>query len=424
MARPFYGWTIVALSAWVNALAWSTRVTFALFYVALLDEFGWRRGEAALGYSLSWLLLLVFGPLAGRLTDRWGPRVVVPMGGLLLGAALALTGQVQTLWQYYLSFGVLGAAGMACIMMPAAAVVSRWFTQSRGTAMGIVSAGASSSAVLFYPLTVWLITALGWRNALAVYGCVVAVGIGPLAACLYRRQPTEMSAAPDGRLMPCDNALVAQSPHPQQMAVFQDWTLAQSLRTVSLWAVFVMWGLGVIGYQILSTHQVAHGLGRGFDPALLAWVFGLAGAFTTVGNLLGGVLSDRWGRGWVFSLGTLIAVIGIGFFSAVTGPHDLVKLVIYAVAAGMGFGMRISMLAAIPADLFQGKHFGAILGFVNGGGGVGGFIGPILAGYLFDVTGGYHLAFAVGALTVTGSAVAAWIAGPRKVRIAQASKVL
>ena len=183
-------------------MAWSTRVTFALFYVALLNEFGWQRGEAALGYSLSWLLLLVFGPLAGRLTDRWGPREVVPMGGLLLGAALALTGRVQALWHYNVSFGVFGAAGMACIMMPATVVVSRWFTQSRGTAMGIISAGASSSAALFYPFTVWLITTLGWRDALAVYGGVVAVGIGSLAACLYRRQPTEMSAAPDGRLAP------------------------------------------------------------------------------------------------------------------------------------------------------------------------------------------------------------------------------
>ncbi|MEE8290613.1 MAG: MFS transporter, partial [Candidatus Tectomicrobia bacterium] len=89
--------------------------------------------------------------------------------------------------------------------------------------------------------------------------------------------------------------------------------------------------------------------------------------------------------------------------------------------AGMGFGMRISLLAAIPADLFHGKHFGSILGFVNGGGGVGGFIGPFLAGYLFDITGNYDIAFTVSALTIAASAVAAWIAGPRRGRLVQLS---
>lgn len=81
-----YGWAVVSVSATVNSLAWSVRSTFALFYVALLAEFGWARGEAAIGYSLSWLLLIVFSPLAGGLSDRWGARMTVALGGLILGA--------------------------------------------------------------------------------------------------------------------------------------------------------------------------------------------------------------------------------------------------------------------------------------------------------------------------------------------------
>ena len=83
------------------------------------------------------------------------------------------------------------------------------------------------------------------------------------------------------------------------------------------------------------------------------------------------------------------------------------------ILANSDFGMRISLLTAIPADLFAGRQFGAILGFTNGGGGLGGFIGPFLAGYLFDTTGNYTLAFAVSALAITGSAIAVWVAGPR-----------
>src|SRR5690349_2882079 len=193
-----YRWVQVGVSAIVNSLAWSVRSTFALFYVALLTEFAWRRGEATLGYSFSWLLLLLFSPLAGWLYDRWGARLVVPAGGLLLGLALALTGRVTTLWHYYLAFGLLGGAGIAFIQVPAAAIVSRWFVRSRGVAMGIISAGASASAIVFYPLNTHLILAFGWRRALLMFGCLIAAVTIPLAALLYR-EPRETL---DGRREP------------------------------------------------------------------------------------------------------------------------------------------------------------------------------------------------------------------------------
>jgi hypothetical protein len=131
MPRIHYGWVITGFSAVANTLAWSVRSTFALFHVALLQEISWGRAEPAPGCSLSWLLLLLFSPLAG----------------------------------------------LACIMMPAAAVISHWLIRSRGAAMGIVSAGSSPSVVLFYPLNAWLITSSGWRQALDAY---ILLGIGPL----------------------------------------------------------------------------------------------------------------------------------------------------------------------------------------------------------------------------------------------------
>lgn len=395
-----YRWVVVGVSATVNSLAWSVRSTFAAFYVALLAEFAWRRGEAALGYSLSWLLLLVFSPLAGWLYDRWGARLLVPVGGLLLGLALILTGRVTTLWQYYLAFGVLGGAGIACIQVPAAAIVSRWFVRSRGAAMGVISAGASASAIIFYPVNTYLILAFGWRSALAIFGLLVAVVTIPLSAALYRDPPAEAD----------ERRAAAAHPAP---GPGHDWTLGKALRSVPFWAVFAMWGFGVIGYQIVTTHQVAHALEHGFSAVTLGWVFGLGGACTVAGNVLGGALSDRWGREWVFALGSAIGIAGIGCLGWLDGPADLLLLLGY-VASGVGFGMRIALLAAIPTDLFAGRHLGVILGAAQGGGGLGGFIGPFLGGWLFDVTGSYQIAFAVAALAIAASAVAAWVAAPRR----------
>ena len=395
-SRARQAWLVAGVSSTVNLLAWSVRSTFALFYVALLAEFGWRRGDAAIGYSLTWLLLVLFSPLAGWLYDRWGARVVVSAGGALLAAALALTGQVTALWQYYLVFGVLGAAGIACIQMPAFTIVSRWFERSRGAAMGLVSAGASASAVVFYPVNAWLIVTLGWRHAFVAYAVITAAIVIPIAALLYRE--------------PEAPAVTAGTP-----AGAEEWTLGMAVRSVGFWAVFAMWGLGVIGYQIITTHQVAHAVERGFDPVTLGWIFGFAGACTVAGNLVGGALSDRWGRGIVFALGSVVGIAGIAALAAVDARDDVPLLVLYALA-GFGFGMRIALLSAIPADLFAGRQLGLILGATQAGGGVGGFIGPFVGGWLFDVSGSYQIAFAAAAATIGLSAVAAWIAASRRPR--------
>ncbi len=394
-----YRWVVVGVSTSVNTLAWGARSTFALFYVALLEEFAWGRGATALGYSLSWLCFVVFAPAAGWLSDRWGARTVVTLGGVVLGVSLALTGQARSLAQYYLCFGVLSAAGIAGIVIPATTIVTRWFVRARGTAMGVLSAGTAGSAVAFYPVNAWLIVALGWRTAFVVFGCIVAA-VTVALALLYRDPPTAEE-------QPHDDADVG--PPASTRPAGEAWTLRRALRSTPLWAAVTMTALGVTGYQIMATHQVAHAVDRGFHHATVVWLFALGAGCMMAGNLLGGWLSDHLGRGWVFAMGSIVAIAGIGCFAVMRGPDDLPLLVLYT-ASGVGFGMRIAQLSSIPADVFSGPHLGAILGVVQAGGGLGGAIGPFLGGWLFDVTGSYWLAFMAAAIAVAGSAVAAWFA--------------
>jgi MFS family permease len=391
-------WTVVGVSTAINALAWGARSTFALFYVAMLEEFAWGRGPTALGYSLSWLGFVVFAPVAGWLSDRWGTRTVVTGGGVILGVALALTGQVTSLAQYYLCFGVLGAAGIAGMLIPSTTIVARWFVRSRGTAMGVLSTGPGSG-VVFYPLNAWLIASLGWRMALVVFGCIVAAATVSLTL-LYREPPADEDRPVGG-----EDARPSRGPR----VTGEAWTLRRALRSIRLWAAFIMTALGVIGFQIMATHQVAHAVDRGFPQHTVVWLFAFGAGCMMAGNLLGGWLSDRVGRGWVFVLGTVVAILGIGCFALMRGPQDLVLLLLYTVS-GFGFGMRIAQLSTIPADVFAGPHLGAILGVVQAGGGLGGAIGPFLGGWLFDVTESYRLAFMAACVAVAGSAVAAWFA--------------
>jgi len=397
-------WTIVGVSTAVNALAWAARSTFALFFVAMLEEFAWGRGPTALGYSLSWLGFVGFAPVAGWLSDRWDTRRVVMGGGVILGLALALTGQVASLAQYYLCFGMLGAAGIAAMLIPSTTIVTRWFVRSRGTAMGVLSAGGPGSAVVFFPLVAWLIALLGWRMALVAFGGIVAAATVSLAL-LYREPPT----GGDDEAPRAQAASADAKPADATRTLGEARTLRRALRSLELWAAFAMTALGVIGFQIMATHQVAHAVDRGFPRPTVVWLFSLGAGCMMAGNLAGGWLSDRVGRGWVFVLGTVVAILGIACLAVMRGPEDILLLVLYTVS-GFGFGMRIAQLAAIPADVFAGPHLGAILGVVQAGGGLGGAIGPFLGGWLFDVTGSYRLAFLAAAVAVAGSAVAAWLA--------------
>jgi MFS family permease len=398
-ASPPYRWIVLGVSTAVNTLAWGVRGTFALFYVAMLAELGWSRGATALGYSLSWLAFVVFAPAAGWLSDRFGARPVVIAGGLTLGIALAATGGAASLVQYYVGFGVLGGAGIAGLIIPSTTIVTRWFVQARGTAMGVLSAGTAGGAVVFYPVNAWLIVTLGWRQALLVFGAMVALAAVALAL-LYRAPPA--AASPSGGAPATTGRRPASSAR-------EEWTLAQALRSPRLWAAFTMTALGVIGFQIMATHQVAHAVDRGFAQATVVWLFALGAGCTMAGNVLGGWLSDGLGRGRVFVLGTIVAIAGIAALALTRGPHDVALLLLYTMS-GFGFGMRIAQLSAIPADAFAGPRLGTILGVVQAGGGLGGAIGPFLGGWLFDVTGTYEVAFAAAAVAVAGSAVAAWIA--------------
>ncbi len=173
--------------------------------------------------------------------------------------------------------------------------------------------------------------------------------------------------------------------------------------------------LGVVAFQIVTTHQIAFVAGRGIRPERAATAFGLTGVFQLIGNLAGGALSDRLGRQVVFQAGSLLGLMAVATLGTVSGPGEMWKLYFFALAMGLGFGARISLLSAIPADAFGGPRFGLILGLLQVGSGLGGFVGPTLAGLIFDASGDYRAAFAAAGLAVMLSGLAARFARPPRV---------
>lgn len=408
-SRPFYGWVVAGVAASTNGLAWSVRSTFSLFYAAMLLDLGWSRAETALGYGLSWLCMIVFSPLVGHLFDRFGSRVVVPVGGAALGLGLALSGIITQPWQYYVLYGVVIAFGISATMGPTGPQLARWFVRRRGLAMAIAAAGSSAGTLLFMPVVQAWIDGMGWRTGLLVYGAVVAGIIIPVAALLQRDRPAAMGTWPDGVPPAAGSQPAAGRPADLDGP---EWTVRRAMANVRFWAVFTLLMMGVVSYQILMVHQVAHARDMGFETGYLAAVFGVSGIATLAGNLIGGPASDRWGREWVFTAGSVVGLAGIAGLAFLNGPGDEWKLWLYVLGVGVGFGARISLLNVIPADIFQGKNYGLIQGLLSAGSGLGGFLGAYGGGFLFDVTQSYGLAFGVSAAAVVISGAAVWIARP------------
>src|SRR5207249_10533272 len=172
-----------------------------VFFDALLREFGWSRASLSGAFSVYASAYCVFGFPAGRLTDLWGPRVVIAAGGIFLGAALTGMSLVTQLWQPYLLYGLVAALGMSTAYVPCNTTVVKWFVARRGLAVGLASSGASVGTGVLPPVAQLLVTTVGWRTADVIFG-VGIFGLLNLVAQSMRRDPQRPAPPPDGASRP------------------------------------------------------------------------------------------------------------------------------------------------------------------------------------------------------------------------------
>lgn len=163
--RFFYGYAILLASFLILMTVWGTQYSFGVFFKPVSSEFGWTRAETAGAYSLNMVLAGVFGILAGRLSDRFGARLVVTVCGLLMGLGYLLMSRIGAVWQMYLFYGVLASIGIAGMVVPLLSTVARWFIKRRGLTTGIAASGIGVGTVIMPPLASQLISSHGWRTS-------------------------------------------------------------------------------------------------------------------------------------------------------------------------------------------------------------------------------------------------------------------
>jgi MFS family permease len=412
----FYGWAVVAVAFVTMGIGVNSRTAFSLLFPPILDEFGWPRGLTAGAFSFGFLVSAILGPLLGRLMDRRGPRAIMLLGVVMVGAGLGLAPLVTAPWHLYLTLGVLVAGGTVCLGYTGHALfLPNWFARRRGLAIGIAFSGVGVGSIVLLPWLQRLIAGAGWRTACLAMAALVVVILAPLNL-FTRRRPEDLGLLADGDR----GAAAGRGAHPSNVVdpawAAVDWTLARAMRTARFWWVAVGFVGGLFAWYTVQVHQTKYLIEIGFAPAVAATALGFVGFTGIVGQIALGHLSDRIGREWVWTLSSAGFALCYALL-LVMREHPTTTLLYLMVAAQgvLGYGLA-SVFGAIPVELFQGRHYATIFGTLSLASIVGGAAGPWIAGVVYDRTGTYAPAFWIAIGACVASAIAMWLAAPGKVR--------
>jgi MFS family permease len=411
----FYGWLLVAVSFVTMAVGVNARTAFSLLYPPILKDFGWDRGLTAGIFSFGFLLSALITPLAGRLIDRRGPRLIVEIGIITLGAGLLLATLAREPWQLYLTLGAMCGAGVNCFTYTTQSIyLPHWFVRRRGLAISIAFSGVGVGSITILPWLQYLIGSDGWRSGCWMLGILVLALLGPLNL-LLRHRPEEIGLEPDGE----HAARVAASSRsnivdPAWAAI--EWTLGRALKTRRFWWLALGYFGSLFAWYAVQVHQTKYLTEIGFSATDAAWALGLVSLVAVPGQIALGHLSDRIGREWIWAIGNGGFVLCCLALIALQGHPTMALLWAMVVAQGtLGYSLT-SVMGPIPAEIFAGKHQGSIFGVVMLSGIFGGAAGPWIAGALHDFVGSYTPTFwiCIGLNIVSAAAICR--AAPRKVR--------
>jgi MFS family permease len=376
----FYGYVIVAACFGIQATGIGTHVAFGIFMKPLLADFDWPRAILAGAHSLAFVLSGFLGIFVGRLNDRLGPRVVMASTAFSFGLGLFLMSKVNAVWQLYLFYGVIVGMGMSSVDVIALSTTARWFERRRGTMSGIVKVGTGAGQ-LFIPFAASvLIAAYGWRISfmiISVFAMLMLAGTGQL----LRRDPSQKGLLPDGDRP--DETRAIDAPE-------KGFSLNEALRMRQFWTICFANLSVVFCLMSIMLHIAPHAMDIGHSAKAAAAVLSTIGGASMIGRLSIGFAADRAGNRacMIFCLAVLISS-----FLWLQVAKELWSLYLFAVVYGIGHGGFFTLISPLVAEHFGIRSHGVLFGLVAFAGTVGGAMGPILAGHLFDITGTYESAF-------------------------------
>ncbi len=354
------GWIVVGATGLSTFTLFGVVYSFSAFFNAMAEQFGSGKGATALMFGLTIFFLFMLSLPAGRLADRFGARPVVLAGAASMGLGLLATSTVHVLWLGYITYGVGVGVGVACAYVPMVTQVSGWFDRRRAAALGIAVSGIGLGTLLVPPLAARLIEDHGWRWTYRSFAVVAVVAL-VVVAFLARRPPVVVGQAP------LDLRAVLARP------LFRRLYVASLCMSLALFVPFVF----------LASYAEDHGVAEGRAATLVSFL----GLGSLAGRLVLGVFAGRLGVLRLYV--ACFVVLTASFLLWAAGGGNFVALATFAVTLGVAYGGYVALSPAVMAELFGLAGLGAVLGASYTAGGLGGLLGPPIAGWLVDLTGSY-----------------------------------
>ena len=403
----YYGYRIVAASFLIQGVTIGGNFAYGVLFKELEAEFGWSRATIAGASSASLLVMGFVAVLAGRLNDRIGPRWLLTASALFYGLGYLLFAGLQAPWQLFVVYGLLVGIGLSTHDVVTLSTVARWFTRRRGMASALVKVGTGCGQLLVPLAVAALVAGFGWRTACTVFGATALVLLAA-AAQVMRRDPESMGLRADGAKADSSPATAKPDPHAGAAArspLF--WILCSSQAIVFTCLITV------------TVHIVPHATDLGVSRAVAAGVISAIGAASVLGRLAVGGAIDRLG-GRRALMGCYAALLAsLVWLQFATAPWMLFA---FAAVYGAAHGGFFTVMSPTVAEFFGTRVHGVLFGTVLMFGSIGGAIGPLAAGAVFDATGSYRVAFAVLlGLALTGLALVSRLPPMRGPRAAVAA---
>jgi len=401
LRKPFYGWIIVVVAFLMSFTESGVfQNILAIFMKPMVSEFGWSRasvtGAIAFGSVCGGLLSLAVGPVL----DRYGPRMVGFWGIMFLSLGLVAMTFVESLWQLYLFFGVGRMIAVGVLGLAVSVSVSNWFVRQRGRAMGIARIGDRLGGALLPLMVQFFILAIGWRMAWSGLGIVVFLMSGIPTLLFMRRRPEDMGLLPDGASPAPEKAIPDAGSPGEACGVDAEpvWTRAQAARTKTFWTLTLICSLIPFAQAGINFHIYPFLTDQGFPETTAVLVLTTIAVFGMVGSALWGMLAEK------FRIQNLLVanVVGNGLIFVLLYWSILFRLdgmigngVVFLLAAlhGIFHGGRIPMVPIVWADFFGRRSMGSIFGLANPFWFTANALGPLFAGFCFDLFGDYALPF-------------------------------
>jgi sugar phosphate permease len=406
--RGFYGYVIATTTFVVVLLQGSSYYSLSVIAPVMAGDLGWSAAAFGAAFSAFALVLGMASPLAGALILRFGARLAILAGSLLIATALALLSTTNTLGHLYAFSVVLGLGMSLGSLLPVQQLLGNWFVIRRSLILGLVLTGPGLGGLVITSLASGLVSATGsWQATWLVLAAVLLLP-ALLAVLFVRNSPGELGQEVDG-IAPGPNLEANSTARWRSSRVFRtehQWGTRAVIRTRTFWLVASASGVGFFLLQAVTAHQVAYLAGEaGMDLTVAASALGLITGFSVVGRLAAGWLGDRVEPRFVMA--GMLLMMALSLLVLLEG-EGIVSLYLYAILFGIGYGAMIVLTPAALLNYFGASSHAAIMGIATPVGTVFAAIGPLLVGFIRDMRGSYLPAFVpmmilavVGALGVS-----------------------